>query len=286
MTATPVIPPPPPAAPTAPAVKPHPMINAQFWFNMSATMVTNAIDNVNKAIATINTMVVWGFGVYTGSSIFTVEFKKITELPILAILVAPYIIFIYVYWQSIMAETPVSVTIDPRSPKTIEKAYIETYNNKVKELKRLKKNSLLAMGCLATALVTAYCLKNGQKDIVIAESSIYGKADPETKALYIAGKFPADSLLRITLQAYFQDTVHQQSAGKDVGFKLRVTEKDTSILLVSGHDGKIAQSYAVKPNEQKLAISIGWNDQAYRKSLEKVFVFKPYNPVPAGKPLP
>jgi hypothetical protein len=239
-------------------MSPEPKINDQFWFDLSEGMVKNSVDNLNKSYDNINTMIIWGWGIYTGSSIFTIEYKKITEWWILAILVMPYLLFIFTYWKSIIGKNPVSIKFDGRSPDEIKEAYELTFESKQRELKWLTNSSFITMTLLAMALITAYCLKNSQKEITLEENVLIGKEDIASQALHLSGKFPPDSILSIHLQIMALDTSSQNV--------------DTTFALLNTHEGVFYYTVKTEKTTPKVIAGISWNDKGTKMTLERAFI--------------
>ena len=238
-----------------------PKINDQFWFDLSEGMVKNSIENINKSFVNVNTMIVWAFGIYTASSIFTVEYKKITEPTILISLLLPYLVLIIIYWISQVSQNPVDLSFDPRVPDQIKAAYEQSYKIKSGRLKVLTTSSFVAMVILALSLITAFYLKNDQKEKDLTQGNLSGVFDKVSNRLIVSGRFPSDSVLSIEIKSRLLDPLTKKELAQDTIFQVANTK-----------EGVFYHTYNPPTNTTKITYMVTWNDNTLKRCLEKVFL--------------
>lgn len=226
-----------------------PKIDDQFWFDMSYNMVNGSIERLRNGAQKIQNLILWAFGIYTGSAIFTVEYKNINEIGILIILCLPYLLLILGYWQAHMAQLPSSVEFDYKSPTQIERAYINGYNESNKKLNRSKWLSFLGLLALAISLMLAFILKNQMPE----EFHLQTKLNNGSHLLLITGNFPATQELEINRIIYFDNG----------------TISSDSDTLLNSNTGLFFKSYPIAEASNKIKVEIGWSDKDYSHKLMK-----------------
>jgi hypothetical protein len=226
-----------------------PKIDDQFWFDMSYDMVKGSIERLRSGAQKIQNLILWAFGIYTGSAIFTVEYKNIGEIGILIILCLPYLLLILGYWQAHMAQLPTSVEFDYKSPTQIERAYIEGYSESNKRLNRSKWISFIGLLALAISLMLAFLLKNQMQE----EFYLKAKINQGSHLLLVTGKFPENQELKINRISYFDNGTMS-------------LDSDT---LLNSNTGLFFKSYPIAGVSNKIKIEIGWSDKEYSQKLMK-----------------
>lgn len=242
-----------------------PSIDDQFWFDRSSEMVKGSIDRFDKWADRIRDVILWAIPVYTASSIFTVEYKKISEWWIIAILVVPYLFLFLAYLDSQLIQKPFSVEFDYRSPDQIKNVYIESYNEKLKVMKTLSILSIVSIVSLSFALITAFVIKNNQKESPKEDVYISGIVEKEKNKnlLVLTSKFPKQSLLRVQIAQQFYDSSQK-----------KLIIKDSSFPILNSQSGILQQNLEIDTNISVLAYRVTWKDTDYTKTLQKTFNLK------------
>jgi hypothetical protein len=233
-----------------------PKIDDQFWFDMSEDMVKGGLTRLDQAIDRLRTLLLWAYGIYAASSIFTIEFKNLTEPYILVILASPYIFLLLAYWQTHVGQNPVSVNFDPRSPDLIRNAYLESYKKKRSSLNLSVFLSFLGITILSLALMAAFILKNEKKDEPYIKERV--QKNGTTNEVYLTGYFPKDSLLTIILEKIYIGKSNSDS----------IVRADESVLNSSV--GIIYLRYSLDSLVHHLSVSIQWNENNYTKTLKRI----------------
>lgn len=137
-----------------------PKIDDQYWFNYSENLINNALENRNKAAATIQSFVLWLWGIYTASASigFALSGKELASWDTLVIALAS-VSLIAVYGCTVWVQLPVSVGFDPRSPDEIEDVYLTNIKHKNKRLQFTLALSIVAAIMVSIALIVASIAK-------------------------------------------------------------------------------------------------------------------------------
>lgn len=239
-----------------------PKIDDQFWFDRSEEMIKSAVGRLNSWADKIKDYVVWAFTIYTGSIIFTVEYKKINEGWILVILVVPYVFLFGVYWYTQAFQQPKDVSFDPRSPTQIRDAYLKGYEEKSKKTSLITALSFLSLISVALALITAFILKNAQREEAPAEPYLSGiiERTGEEKKLLVSGFFPPDTVLAVSLQQQHYDSL----------IKRRVYS-DSTYSLLNSRSGHLQQTLPLSAKTQVVVCTVQWAGDPYKRSLQRMF---------------
>lgn len=242
-----------------------PSIDDQFWFDRSSEMVKGSIDRFDKWADRIKDVILWAIPLYTASSIFTVEYKKISEWWIIIILVIPYFFLFFAYLDSQLTQKPFPVEFDYRSPDQIKGAYIKSYNEKLSGMKALSILSIISIVSLSIALITAFVIKNSQKERPKEDVYVSGIVEKRKNKnlLVLTSKFPKQSLLRIQIAQQFYDSSQRKSI-----------VKDSSFPILNSQSGILQQNLEIDTNISVLTYRVTWNDTDYTKSLQKAFNLK------------
>jgi hypothetical protein len=226
-----------------------PKIDDQFWFDMSYDMINDSIKRLKEGASKLQNLLLWAFGIYTGSAVFTIEYKNINEIGILIILSLPYLLLIIGYWYAHIAQLPTTVEFDYRSPTQIEKAYINGYNNSKKSLNFSKWLTFLGLFTLAISLMLAFILKNQSQD----EEYLNVGVNKTSSTILITGNFPANKELEIQMISYY--------------------DKDSTSIhldtLLNSTSGLFFKSYPIDLDCKKITFEVGWSSQKYSHKLIK-----------------
>jgi hypothetical protein len=227
----------------------QPKIDDQFWFDMSYEMVKDAVKRLKEGAAKLQTLLQWAFGIYTASAVFTVEYKNVEEVGILLILCLPYIFLILGYWYSHVAQFPVTVKFDYRSPTLIEKAYTTSFTKSEKQLNIAKWLTFTGLVVLSVSLMTAYVLKNQSHD----EAYLTTNLNKESWLFEVTGSFPAEKELHVKM--------------------LTISKKDTiesfSDKFLNPKSGDFMKSYAIDSLTTKIYFEVGWDDKDLKHTIAK-----------------
>ena len=144
--------------PTTPQVAPK--VNDQYWFTYSESLVTNGLENRNKAAATIQSFILWLWGIYTASASigFALSGKELDPLLTAFIALASASI-IAVYAGTVWVQMPLSVPFDPRSPEDIANVYLENMKAKNYRLQFTLWLSIISAIMVSVSLVVASVAK-------------------------------------------------------------------------------------------------------------------------------
>ena len=234
-----------------------PKIDDQYWFDMSEKMVSGSIERLDKAIESVKTLINWAWGVYIASSILTVEYKDVEEWWVLALLSAPYLVLILSYWSSNMAQLPVPIGFDARSPTMIRQAYITTYDAKAKALKSLRWWSFLSLFSMGLALTVAFWVKNTKQPPGTFDGQVVKNAG--RSVLLVQGDLPANQKIDVDITQTFK-------TGKPW---------DTAYPLLNGRRGTFRCEVPVRDSATTIALTLRWTENEQQHSLGKTFTITP-----------
>lgn len=181
-----------PASQLVPAMQqPMPKINDQYWFNYSESLVTNGLENRNKAASTIQNFIVWLWAIYTGfaSVGFALSGKELVSWQAAFIALASVSI-IAVYAGTVWVQIPVTVPFDPRSPDDIEGVYLTNMRSKTRRLRVTLGLSILAAIMVSMSLIVASVAKPQkapEKPVSPSLSAAIVKRDGEARHLAVTG---------------------------------------------------------------------------------------------------
>jgi len=227
----------------------EPKINDQFWFDMSYDMVKDSVKRIKESAGKLEALLLWAFGIYTGSAVFTVEFKNINSIGILLILCLPYLFLLIGYWYAHVAQFPTTVKFDYRSPARIQAAYISGYNKSKKSLDISKWLTFIGFLTLATSLMLAFVLKNQPQDKIYLNANL----NKPTNTLLVTGYFPPKKEITFHLISYFKKDSTKTSSG----------------AFLNSETGTFYQAFPVDTAARKLSIEIGWTDDNYEHKIAK-----------------
>ena len=180
---------------------PKPKLNAQFWYDLSATMVQGSIERLDANIDSISKLITTIYGFYTAANLLSLTYVNPTyvELIILAI---PYILLFVAQWKSVVSSTVSTSDFSPDSDTSIRNAYQTVYNEKERQLNFLKKISFWAIASAGIALTSAFILsKQPVHEYSIAIRQV---TDKNKRQLTVAGYVTNNdsSLYRIIIEQY------------------------------------------------------------------------------------
>ncbi len=142
---------------------PKPIVDDQFWFNWSGTLVNDSIGNIENSANKLQNFMLWLWGAYTAYSAAYLGFKEINySIPIAIFTVLASISIIIVYFFTVKMQMPVYDTFDPRSPDEIKEVYKSKLQVKKDNLKTTIKISFVSLSLVVLSLLLMSL--NGKKD--------------------------------------------------------------------------------------------------------------------------
>src|SRR4030042_1439308 len=169
-----------------------PMVDDQYWFDVSKEMVKNSDAKLDEAISKLKTLILWLWGIYTTSATVGVtvglHFFKTTFHPLIITLMAsPSAILILAYCLAVCAEMPIQTPFDPRIAKDINMAYNKQINSKTWRL------YLALFFALIAAILVSFALRMitlGRLEIPFSFEATIVKVHEQTADIAFSGHFP------------------------------------------------------------------------------------------------
>jgi hypothetical protein len=132
---------------------PTPRINDAYWFDYSKSIVDGALKARDDAADKLQAFVGWLWVLYTAGAAVGINLGKLSlGVGATALVSAPVIALMIVYWLTILVRTPTLLQFDPRVPQEIASVY---EHNVLRKQRRLRITLILAAvagGLVATAL--------------------------------------------------------------------------------------------------------------------------------------
>lgn len=232
-----------------------PKVDDQFWFDYSYDTVKDSINRLNTAIERTKTFMTGLLTVFTGSAIFTIEYKDL-ENPLLIILFAlPYIIVLFGEWHATTSSLPKCVNFDPRSPDEIREAYIHTHDFKSKKLRTQVIISFTATFFVAVTLMLGFLIGNRKimEDKKNSEPYIETSLSSNDNSLLITGKLPPNSNVGISLTNFFKDDSLQVEPA----------------YLLNSKEGVFFYSFQLDSLVVKSEVKVEWEENDLKKAIIK-----------------
>jgi hypothetical protein len=194
-----------------------PVVDDQFWFNLSGKMVTESYENINTFAGKLQTFMLWLWGAFTTYSTLYLGLKDI-EYPIYIILltVLASCSIIIVYFLTVYVQIPKVDTFDPKIPTQIQNVYKTKLTVKISLL-----NKTLVATIISLVLVTCALLF----------MSLYGKKEHEN------------------LKYEFRTSVDQIKGNQFVSLMARVENTKKVNIQILDSNNTITGSFIALPTE-------------------------------------
>ena len=174
-----------------------PLIDDQFWFELSKEVIKSNTSRTNEAAAKLQQMIVWLWGIYTASAAVGIALSKTSYTLLVIILIAsPSSILIFAYWFALWVQMPTKYQFDTQIPAEIKDAHQKGVKTRRRKLICAIVLSLFAAVLVSLALFAA----SFSKQSVSAYLEAYHQSFQHQDIIVVAGHFPADTkiILRIS----------------------------------------------------------------------------------------
>lgn len=140
---------------STPTKSPVPQVDDAFWFDYSKKLVENAIERRDQAAGKLQKLVLWLWGIYTGSAAIGFSLsEKDLSLEVTLLVASASASLIAVYWGTFWVQMPIRTdSFDPRSPDEISSAYLSSLVNKDLRLKVTLVLSIIAAVMVSVSLL-------------------------------------------------------------------------------------------------------------------------------------
>ncbi len=236
-------------------------INDQFWFDKSEGIINNSITNLDKGIAQLNTYIVAIWVIYSGASIFSLDYFEVTNKVLLMMVLLPHVFLLLGRWFITQAQLPVTIAFDPRVPDDIENSYKQTYSVKVKCLRKANIITLIATALVVITLTYSFKKKFEQKNIKFQleqkiKPDFFYEVLQKEKCIVFTGEMPA----KTTIDLEFSITSSKED-------KVLYAFKDSRI---SDSKGIVNYNFALpKAVSGTILLKCSWLEKNVRKSIIK-----------------
>lgn len=152
-----------------PTDPPVPQVDDAFWFDYSKKLIENAIERRDQAAAKLQKLVLWLWGIYTGSAAIGFSLsEKDLSLGVTLLVASASASLIAVYWGTFWVQMPIRTdSFDPRSPDEISSAYLSSLEKKDSRLKLT-----LVLSIIAAVMVSVSLLATSVSDKVSQTTSL------------------------------------------------------------------------------------------------------------------
>lgn len=232
-----------------------PKINDQYWFDYSENLITNGLENRNKAAASIQSFVLWLWGIYTvfASIGFGLSGKALASWDTLVIALASASL-IAVYGGTVWVQIPVSVAFDPRSPNEIEKVYLINIKHKNRRLQLTLGLLIIAAIMVSISLIIA----SVAKPQILKEP---GKAVAPTLSAAMTRRSGGGTILSVTSLVdkgkTSSVTIQFSPVASQVGI---MKNSSNSYTYIPSVDGLVQASIPIDEGINEVLVSAEWKD--------------------------
>ena len=241
---------------------PKPKIDDQFWFDYSGGMVKDSIDRLDKGIESVNKFTVSLLGVYTASSIFTVEYKELREWYWIMLFSLPYVVVLVARWWAASSTTARAVEFDPRMPADIQKSYEDVHDFKVRRLNWMIRVSAVATLLVGVTLILGFALGNqrlAQKEALAnTNQEPYMLVERVEDQLLVTGQFPPEKPVALTIVYHLKDD----------------TLSSTETHRLIGKQGLLFYEEVWKNEALGAEVKVEWPEKEQRRSIIKTLAPK------------
>ena len=220
-----------------------PIVDDQFWFELSKEIVKNAPDKQNEAGAKLQTLIVWLWGIYTAGATVGISLSKTSySLPTILLIASPSIVLIVAYWVAVWVQMPINAKFDPRIPKDIMRAYLKGVKTKSWRLAIALSLSLIAASLVSSALIAASLSKQATSPNFKA----YHYVRDDYDIIALSGRFPADTKINLRIASF-------PPSGSPIISK--------ELPYITSTSGELQESIELKSTAKKYEVAVEWKEE-------------------------